>query len=125
MSYFCAIAASLLLMSAAACSSDPSTPSAPTPPPPTGPSASVVIPTGAATLTNRAYAPAVAEVAVGTTVRWTNSDAVPHTTTADGTLWNSGTVASGGGFSFTFPTAGTFPYHCTIHSSMVGTVVVR
>jgi plastocyanin len=39
--------------------------------------------------------------------------------------WSSGTVAPGGQFSFAFQTAGTFPYHCTIHPGMVGTVVVR
>jgi plastocyanin len=34
-------------------------------------------------------------------------------------------VPPGGEFSFTFKTAGTFPYHCAIHPGMVGRVVAR
>ena len=58
-------------------------------------------------------------------VTWTNTDSVSHTSTSDANAWNSGTVAPGGRFSFAFQTAGTFPYRCTIHPGMVGTVVVR
>jgi plastocyanin len=64
-------------------------------------------------------------VAAGTTVTWTNSDAVAHTSTSDTTGWNSGTVAPGGQFSFTFQTPGRYAYHCTIHPGMIGTVVVQ
>jgi len=64
-------------------------------------------------------------VAVGTTVTWMNTDSISHTSTSNATGWNSGIVAPGGQFSFAFQTAGTFPYHCTIHPGMVGTVVVR
>src|SRR5436309_7838142 len=32
-------------------------------------------------------------------------------------------AANGGGFQHTFNTAGTFPYHCTIHSAMTGNSV--
>jgi len=85
----------------------------------------VAIPAGAATLTNRAYTPDELNVAVGTTVTWMNADSVSHTSTSDATGWNSGIVAPGGQFSFAFQTAGTFPYHCSIHPGMVGTVVVR
>jgi len=51
--------------------------------------------------------------------------ALSHTTTSNTNTWNSGTVAPGAKFSVTFPTAGTFPYHCAIHPGMVGSVVVR
>jgi plastocyanin len=44
--------------------------------------------------------------------------------TADGGSFNSGTLAGGGSFSHRFTTAGTFAYHCAIHASMTGTVVV-
>jgi len=118
-------------MFAVACGSGSSTPAtspSPTPSPtpaPTGPSASVAIPAGAATLVNRAYTPDEVDITVGTTVTWMNTDSISHTSTSDGTGWNSGNVAPGGQFSFTFQTAGSFPYHCTIHPGMVGTVVVR
>jgi plastocyanin len=76
-------------------------------------------------LTTTAFSPDVADVQVGTTVTWTNSDSVAHTSTSDQNGWNSGTVAPGGRFSFTFQNAGTFSYHCAIHPGMIGTVVVR
>jgi plastocyanin len=117
---------------AIACGSDyssPSTPSptpAPTPAPVTGgPSSSVTIPMGASVLGNRAFTPDDVDVAVGTTVTWMNTDSVAHTSTSNASGWDSGTIAPGRQFSFTYQTAGTFPYHCAIHPGMVGTVVVR
>jgi plastocyanin len=117
----------LILIStlALACGSGYAPPSAPTPTPPPAASSSVSIPTGARSLGNRAYAPDDLNVAVGTTVTWTNTDSVGHTSTSDAAGWNSGTLAPGGQFSFEFQTAGTFPYHCAIHPGMVGTVIVR
>jgi len=39
---------------------------------------------------------------------------------------NSGNIASGGVFSHTFLSTGTFNYHCTIHpSTMIGSVTVN
>jgi plastocyanin len=80
---------------------------------------------GAEVLGNRAYSPDALDVAVGTTVTWVNADSVSHTSTSDASGWNSGIIGAGGRFSFAFPTAGTFAYHCTIHPGMIGTVVVR
>lgn len=37
---------------------------------------------------------------------------------------NSGNIANGGFYSHTFNTAGTFNYHCTIHTNMTGTITV-
>lgn len=113
---------------AAACgdysSSSPVSPSSPAPAP-GAPSSSVVIPVGAEFLGARAFMPADLDITVGTTVTWMNTDSTSHTSTSDGAGWNSGTVAPGRQFSFVFQTAGTFPYHCTIHPGMMGTVVVR
>jgi len=80
---------------------------------------------GASTLGNRAYSPPELNIATGTTVTWTNTDSVAHTSTSDAPGWNSGSVAPGGQFSTSFQAAGTFPYHCAIHPGMTGTVVVR
>ena len=118
----------LLSISALACGSDYSSPSSPTPSPaPTsgGPSSAVTIPMGAQVLGNRAFTPGDVEVAVGTTVTWTNTDTVSHTSTSDASGWDSGVISPGRQFSFTYQTAGTFPYHCAIHPGMVGTVTVR
>lgn len=125
------VAVTGMLLLAAACGSS-SAPTAPSPSPspspspaPTGTASPVAIPVGAASLGNRAYTPDDVTIAAGDTVTWTNTDAIVHTSTSNGAGWDSGTVAPGGRFSFTFRTAGTFPYHCAIHPGMVGTVVVR
>ena len=120
-----AILASSLAL-AAACNSYSTAEPSPTPSPtPDGPSTAVTIPMNAETLGNRAFTPDEVTVNTGTTVVWTNTDSVAHTSTANGNAWNSGVVSPGGRFSVTFQNAGTFPYHCTIHPGMVGTVVVR
>jgi FtsP/CotA-like multicopper oxidase with cupredoxin domain len=71
-----------------------------------------------------AYNPATANVAVGARVTWTNSDALAHTSTAADGTFDSGNIPAGGTYSFTFDTAGTYPYTCTYHPQMSGTIVV-
>lgn len=71
-----------------------------------------------------AFNPASIQVNVGDSITWTNQDAAPHTVTADGGSFDKPLPASGGTATITFNTAGTFPYHCTIHPNMHGTVVV-
>ena len=115
------ITASIALF--AAC--DSNNPVPPAVPAPGQTVAAVSIPTNAATLGNRAFAPAELNVTAGTTVTWTNTDTVTHTSSSDAQGWDSGAIAPGGQFSFAFPAAGTFPYHCAIHPGMVGRVVVR
>ncbi len=74
------------------------------------------------------FSPASVTVPVGTTIVWTNDSASAHTVTSDtgdAFTWDSSAVSSGGGtFSETFTKAGTFPYHCSFHPSMHGTVIV-
>jgi plastocyanin len=72
-----------------------------------------------------AFDPSTITVHVGDTVAWTNSDGVAHTATADDASFDTGHIGAGTTSSpITFTTAGTFAYHCAIHSSMHGTVVV-
>jgi len=63
-------------------------------------------------------------VARGSSVRWTNRDDAPHTVTADDGSFASGTLAQNATFTRAFPTVGTFAYHCAVHPSMTGTVIV-
>jgi plastocyanin len=77
------------------------------------------------------FSPANISINKGDMVTWTNNDAEPHTATSGscGTpngVFNSGTVNSGGTFSFTFNTAGSFPYYCVFHCAlgMVGNITV-
>lgn len=71
-----------------------------------------------------AFSPATITVTAGTTVTWTNKDAIAHTVTSDASLFDSGSMAANGVYSYTFATAGTYPYHCTFHTMMTGTVIV-
>jgi plastocyanin len=72
-----------------------------------------------------AFNPVTITVSAGTTITWTNKDGVSHTVTSDTALFDSGTIASNGTYSHTFSTAGTFAYHCSIHTDMMATVVVN
>ena len=72
-----------------------------------------------------AFDPNTVTIKVGESVTWTNEDSFNHTVTADNGEFESGDLAKGGTFSFTFDKAGTYPYHCGIHPSMTGTVVVQ
>jgi amicyanin len=77
------------------------------------------------------YDPSPVNVAVGTTVTWTNDDATLHTvysgspTQDSGKLFQSPFMAKGKTFTHTFDTAGTFDYYCTLHPFMIGQVVVK
>ncbi len=72
-----------------------------------------------------AFSPATITVPAGSTITWTNNDAVAHTVTSDNSAFDSGTIPSSGTYSRTFPTTGTFPYHCTFHPYMTATVIVN
>ena len=75
---------------------------------------------------NFTYLPDPVEIAVGETVTWTNSDAAPHTATAqDREVLQSGTLNLGESYSQTFDQPGTFDYFCEFHAQMKGTVVVQ
>ena len=71
-----------------------------------------------------AYTPKSMTVGVGETVTWTNDSDAPHTVDADDGSFESDTFNENGTFAHTFSSAGTFAYHCDIHSYMQGTVVV-
>lgn len=121
MSFRLILVALILSVSVACSSSTPSTSPSPTP----GSSVSASIVAGSSTLTTTAYAPNPINVAVGGSVVWTNNDSTAHTSTADGGTWSSGSIAPGGTFTASFPTAGTFRYHCLIHPGMIGTVTAQ
>jgi len=76
------------------------------------------------TITSSAYTPASLTVVSGSTVTWTNNDNTIHTvTTEDGTI-NSGDIAPGSTFSKTFMTTGTYNYHDTHNTTIMGVLVV-
>ncbi|MBS1521526.1 MAG: cupredoxin family copper-binding protein [Bacteroidetes bacterium] len=73
---------------------------------------------------NFAFSPATVHVKVGGTVTWTNKDSTPHTATDLNGSFDSGSLATDKTFTQTFATAGTYTYHCTIHSMMPNATVV-
>ena len=72
-----------------------------------------------------AFNPSSITVPMGTTVTWTNNGSVTHTVTSDTGAFDSGNLAPGKTFTFTFSQSGSFAYHCKIHTYMHATVVVQ
>jgi plastocyanin len=96
-----------------------------TSPPPVSTTGSGFKPGPDISIENFAFSPDTVTIAIGTTVTWKNKDSVNHTVTSQTGVFDSGTLSNGGSFSFTFTQAGTFEYHCSIHTSMHGTVIVQ
>jgi plastocyanin len=70
------------------------------------------------------FVPPELTVAVGDVVVWTNQDYFPHTVTAAG-AFDSKNIESQATWRYTADRAGTFPYVCTLHPTMKGTLIVR
>src|ERR1700677_623851 len=81
--------------------------------------------TAAVKIDNFVFGPQTLTVPVGTTVTWTNSDDIPHTSVSTEGVFKSKVMDTDERFSYTFTRAGTYPYYCTIHPKMTGQVVVR
>ena len=64
-------------------------------------------------------------VSAGTTVVWTNLDAGGHDVTAQDRSFESALLLKNDTFSLRFDESGTYEYFCTLHPSMVGTVIVE
>lgn len=76
--------------------------------------------------TDRQFAPPSVTISAGGSVRWT-IQSLAHNVTFDGGAGapaDIGTTSSTA-VSRTFPQAGTYDYHCTLHNGMNGTVIVR
>jgi plastocyanin len=83
---------------------------------------------GTINIVNMVFTPPQITVQKGGTVTWTNNDKTTHTVIDDLANVggpNSGDIAPGASYSFTFNKTGSFQYHCRIHPSMRGTIVVK
>ena len=77
---------------------------------------------------NFAFSPSTLTVTPGTTIVWTNQDSTPHQVVSDAgspVAFSSETLAKDSSFRFSFTQAGTYTYHCSIHPSMTGTIIVQ
>ena len=82
-------------------------------------------PTAEVNIDNFSFAPATIKVKAGTTVTWTNRDDIPHTVVANDKSFKSKVLDTNDKFSFTPTKPGTYPYFCSIHPKMTGTLVVE
>lgn len=96
-----------------------------TPTPPTTPTHPLNV---TVTTPGSSFSPATVTIGVGGTVTWQFTGNSRHNVTFGGTPPPGGNIPDtdvGGSAQRQFPTAGTYPYSCTRHSGMNGTVVVQ
>jgi plastocyanin len=74
---------------------------------------------------NFAFGPARLVVSPGTRIVWTNKDSDPHTVDSTKRVWTSEALDTDSQFARVFTHTGTFPYYCSIHPFMHGTIVVK
>jgi plastocyanin len=102
---------------------------------PSLPSGDITVVVNASTMGSGAFAPNpfTESFATRATVIWVNADqtmsaygtsGTTHHLISDTGVFDSGTLAPGKAFSFTFAAAGTYTYHCSLHPTMVGTVTI-
>jgi plastocyanin len=70
-----------------------------------------------------AFHPRTLTVPKGSQVTFSNFDGVTHTATDKG-VFDSGRIKPGRSFAVRFKQKGTFAYHCKIHPTMHGKIVV-
>lgn len=73
---------------------------------------------------NFKFEPADLAIAVGKTVQFINVDEEPHTATATDGTFNSKALDTDQTWSYTATRPGTYPYICSIHPFMKGTLTV-
>jgi plastocyanin len=122
-SYFwMAIASSCLviLLSLSSCSPTPkASVSQTTPPPVSAQNADVTV-----KIRNFKFEPANLAIAVGKTVQFINLDEEPHTATSTEGAFDSKALDTNQTWNYTATTPGTYPYICSVHPFMKGTLTV-
>jgi plastocyanin len=122
-SYFwMAIASSCLviLLSLSSCSPTPkASVSQTTPPPVSAQTADVTV-----KIRNFKFEPANLAIAVGKTVQFINLDEEPHTATATDGAFDSKALDTNQTWNYTATKPGTYPYICSVHPFMKGTLTV-
>lgn len=73
---------------------------------------------------NFKFEPANLAIAVGKTVQFINVDEEPHTATATDGTFNSKALDTNQTWNYTATKPGTYPYICSVHPFMKGTLTV-
>jgi plastocyanin len=77
-------------------------------------------------ISNFKFSPASLTVKQGAGVTVTNGDSAAHTATADdGHSFDTGDLSQGATQTISVSKPGSYPYHCTFHPFMHGTLVVK
>jgi plastocyanin len=74
---------------------------------------------------NFTFNPGTLTVPVNSTVTWVNKDDIPHVIASSDGVFKSKALDTDDEYSYTFTKAGTYSYYCSIHPSMVGTIIVQ
>jgi plastocyanin len=77
------------------------------------------------TIENLQFTPQALTVRRGDRIVWVNKDLFPHTATADGKVFDSGTIAANASWSYVASRPGEYSYGCTFHPTMKATLTVR
>src|SRR5438105_3010042 len=80
--------------------------------------------TQAVTIVDFNFEPRTITINAGDSVTWTNNGGDPHTATSNTGAFDTGVLNPGASKTFAFAIAGTYQYHCAIHTFMTGTVTV-
>ena len=76
-------------------------------------------------ITAKGFNPDTLTVKTGATVTWSNATKDAQSFTSDtANLFDSGSIAAGATYTYTFTQAGTFTYHSTITPTLTGKVIV-
>lgn len=122
------LALSALLFAGCSSSTPGTSPGTGTPTAPTGAATGTASTPAAAdtiVIKNFSFTPGTLTVAPGTKITVTNGDSVTHTLTSSSHAFDTGDIAAGATATFTAPSkAGSYPYSCTIHPTMHGTLTV-
>ena len=97
---------------------------APPPAPTVPPTARPPTPPGVARIVDFSFSPSSIRISAGSAVTWVNEGVAPHTVTSRTGEFDSRILVSGARYTRVFATPGTFPFLCSLHPDMTGTVFV-
>ena len=70
------------------------------------------------------FQPSAIAAKVGQVIAFTNTGFEPHNATLDDGKCAIPTQQKGGTDGLVFAVAGTYPFHCTVHTQMTGTITI-
>jgi len=74
---------------------------------------------------NYAFNPSTLTIQKAANVTWRNYDSVQHTVVSDSSAFSSPLLNTRATCTYQFNNSGSFPYYCSIHPYMKGTIIVK